>query len=221
MKTQSNFLKRISLPLFAMTVMLLVSGIFGKINAQQPTTLPPSTIILDDFSAYNNNGAVYLSWTLKAGNTCSGIQIYRAEDGINFNLAGEIGGICGSVSSAQSYSFTDYNPNKNKLNYYKLGIGTEGYSQILSIEIIDIAQGQFLVRPNPTQAQTTIFFNNDNDLPHTLHLYGMTGAVSPVSISTNKDYFEFDASSLPAGNYWFIIKNENMQIVANSRLIVH
>lgn len=181
----------------------------------------PQVIVLDNFSAYNNNGTTYLSWAIKAGNTCSGIRIYRSADAISFHKIGDIGGICGSITEAINYSFTDLNPEKNKINYYRLGIGTEGYSQTIAIEIINLEHGQVIVRPNPTQANTQFFFKNDNNKLHYLYLYGIFGAGghSPT-LSTYDDYFELDAQMLAEGMYFFIIENENKNIIANGKLLV-
>jgi len=95
--------------------------------------------ILGKFSISENNGDVYLSWSIIAGSSCNGIQIYRSIDSINFSQIGDIPGVCGSVDFTQTYDFTDNNPVKNKVNYYRLELGNQDFSQIVSIEIIDIS----------------------------------------------------------------------------------
>ena len=69
-------------------------------------------------------------------------------DKINFNQIGEISGICGSKFEKISYSFEHPNPIKNRINYYRLALGGLGFSDTISIEILDFKYG-YQVRPNP------------------------------------------------------------------------
>ncbi len=162
--------------------------------------------ILSYFSASENNGTVYLSWQIKSGSTCNGIQIYRSNDSLNFIQIGDFPGICGDISFAQDYNYTDHNPIKNSLNYYRLELGNNGYSQVVSVEVIDIAATGFQVRPNPATTQVEILFDNNNSIKHNLNLYSVTGALV-FSTSGKQDYFELDTRALSNGTYLFTISN--------------
>ena len=83
--------------------------------------------ILGKFYLSENKGTVDLHWSIMEGSTCNGIQIYRSNDSIQFSKIGEISGVCGSISEEQSYTFSDVNPFRNQVNYYRLELGIHGF----------------------------------------------------------------------------------------------
>ena len=121
--------------------------------------------IFDNFTVFENNEKVYLNWTIISGSTCNGIQIYRSTDSISYFKIGSIAGICGSSSTATNCNFTDNNPEKNKFNCYRLELGGNGTSEILSVEIIDIESG-YQIRPSPVidKAKISVFSSKKSSL---------------------------------------------------------
>lgn len=175
--------------------------------------------ILSYFSASENNGSVYLSWQIKSGSTCNGIQIYRSTNNLNFVQIGDIPGICGNISFAQDYSFTDPNPVKNSKNYYRLELGNNGFSQTVAVEVIDISVTGFQVRPNPAATQVKILFDNDISLSHNLNLYNVIGSLV-FSASGKEDFFELDTSFLSNGSYFFTISASGKSTFLQGKLMV-
>lgn len=163
--------------------------------------------ILDNFNLTDNYGKVFLSWTIISGSTCNGIQIYRSTDNISFIKVGDIAGICGSTSSPTNYNFTDENPEKNKTNFYRLELGGNGSSEILSVQIIDIESGGYQIRPNPVLAEAKIYFDNNRKLQNEIFIYNLSGKLVYTS-STKKDFFELNAETFTSGIYLFIISTE-------------
>lgn len=163
--------------------------------------------ILDNFILVENNGRVYLNWTIVSGSTCSGIQIFRSVDSISYSQIGSIAGICGSSSSAKNYNFTDENPQINKINFYRLELGGNGTSQVLSVEIIDISAGGYQIRPNPVVGNSKIYFNNNTRLEHQLLIYNLNGTQVFSSI-TMKDFFELNSAAFSSGIYIFTIASQ-------------
>ena len=175
--------------------------------------------ILDNFSVFENNGKAFLNWTITSGSTCNGIQIFRSSDNMNFIQVGEIIGICGSSSSPTPYNFTDDNPVKNSINYYRLELGSNGSSEILSIEIIDIASGGFQIRPNPVSAEAKVYFDNNKKQEHQLTLYNLNG-VSVFTTTTKEDFFLLDSVLLQSGIYLFTISTNGNLPTAQGKLLV-
>lgn len=167
-------------------------------------TIAQTSSILSFFFASENNGTVYLSWQIIAGSTCSGIQIHRSTDNINFIEVGDIPGICGDLTSPQDYDFTDFSPIKNSINYYRLELGNNGFSQVLSVEVIDISETGFQVRPNPAYGLSKILFENDNKALHNFAIHNTLGELV-YTTSGKEDFFEFDASAFQDGTYFFTI----------------
>src|SRR5437870_3891883 len=85
--------------------------------------------LLPVFEAIQVENRVQLNFTISAGNTCNGIQIFRSPDAVNFIEIGDIQGVCGSSDRSESYFFIDQAPLKNKTNYYRLQLGTLGSSE--------------------------------------------------------------------------------------------
>lgn len=175
--------------------------------------------ILENFSVREVSGDVFLSWTIVSGNTCNGIRIYRSVDGVQFSEIGDIAGVCGSTSSPTPYDFLDSNPTKNSLNYYRLELGSNGSSEILVLEVIDIQNGGYKIRPNPVSTSAKIYFDNDNNVLHFLSLYNLNGQFI-ASLKSEDDYFDFDASQFMPGLYFFHIFNENLVDKAKGNILV-
>ena len=57
------------------------------------------------FSAVQVETKVQLNFTIKAGNTCNGIEIFRSPDSVNFSLIGDIQGVCGSTDRKGDNNF--------------------------------------------------------------------------------------------------------------------
>ena len=114
-------------------------------------TMVSSQTILDDFALDLNQGKVLLAWTIKSGSVCNGIQIYRSStaDSVNFDLIEDIQGVCGDLSSPVAYTFTDEDPMPNQVNYYKLLLGGQEFSEVLGIEVLLIPSNSYLLKPHP------------------------------------------------------------------------
>lgn len=160
--------------------------------------------MLDDFSAFEYEGNVYLSWTISRGSTCNGIDIERSDNNSNFNIIGDIPGVCGSADFAQSYDWIDRSPLLNATNYYRLELGLNGHSESVSVEVISLTNGNYQVRPNPMRDFGQIYFVNSGRREHTLQVYDLSG--KPVlQMNTLDNFFEPEVNRLHAGLYLFTI----------------
>ena len=174
--------------------------------------------ILGNFTLFENNGKVYLNWSIVSGSTCNGIQIYRSTDNINYTQIGSIAGVCGNSSTAVSYNFTDTNHEKNKINYYRLELGNNGSSEILSVEIIDIESG-YQIRPNPIIGKAKIYFDNNTKLQYQLFIYNLNG-IQVYYSTTKEDYFELNTETFLSGIYLFTISMEGNLPKAKGKIMV-
>jgi hypothetical protein len=162
--------------------------------------------ILDNFTAYLDNDKIILKWTIISGSTCNGIRIYRAGDSISFNEIGSIAGICGNSSTPTPYEFSDEAPISNQVNYYRLELGTQGYSTFISIEFIKLASGNYLIRPNPVVDVATVYFQNDSHLPMKFTLTNASGNTLMTQENIIENYFVFSREELLSGLYIFTIE---------------
>lgn len=194
---------------------LLISGFlfsFGSFAQDNPA--------LGGFTASTIGGKVYLKWQLLAGATCLGIWIYRSDSSLNFAKIGQIGGVCGSLSEPQSYSFIDAQPLTNTRNFYRLELGQGNFSQVIHIDIIDLAGEAYQVRPNPFRTNSDIYFKNDLNQEYRITLFDQLGKVIERQ-QTQQDFFAIKAYGYKPGIYFFnIISADNSQQIMGKFLVL-
>jgi len=118
---------------------------------------------------------VRLSWVITGGNTCSGIIIQRSVDGQFFETIGSIDGICGSPDVDVPYVFVDPDPVANQNNYYRLELGTQGYSRPVSIEFVPLNNEGYSVKYDLTSRVATVYFENDANDKVSYSLFSISG----------------------------------------------
>jgi hypothetical protein len=175
--------------------------------------------LLSRFYSIKQDHAIELGWTIKAGSTCDGIQIYRSHDNVIFDQIGVIAGICGSEFESQHYDFTDVDPLLNGLNYYRLELGGFGFTDTLEVECVDLGNAGYQVRPHPASGNTRILFANPQNESHTLEVFHPGGG-QVFSMQTKEDRFAFDARRLAPGFYLFAIHDPAMRLVTSGPLLV-
>ncbi|HLF62626.1 MAG TPA: T9SS type A sorting domain-containing protein [Saprospiraceae bacterium] len=174
---------------------------------------------LGKFYADKIDNSVHLGWVIVAGNTCSGIQILRSIDSSSFVSIGNISGVCGSLTESQHYTFIDRNPIKNRTNYYRLELGGNGQSQIISIEMIDLPPEGFDIRPHPVSAEGKMYFDNPLGAEYHLTIYNLNGVKVSTSRSTT-EFFLISSEALASGIYLFLIQDSQRTTVLYGRLVV-
>ena len=169
----------------------------GSTNAQHP--------ILSTFDVQQVGDQMRLNWTITSGNTCNGILIERSGDGFDFEEIGVIEGICGNVSEPEDYEWFDNNPLENVENYYRIELGFQGYSQIISGVFNSYNSDGYLVYPNPTNQETQVFFQYRSGLDHCFKVYDTSGRLSFVNENINTSPIDLNFSKLESGLYYGVL----------------
>tara|TARA_B100001287_G_scaffold221934_1_gene191076 strand:- start:56 stop:619 length:564 start_codon:yes stop_codon:yes gene_type:complete len=177
-----------------------------------------SQSILADFNIDQSNGQVLLAWTIKSGSVCNGMQIFRSQDSLEYELIEDIQGVCGDLSSPVSYTFTDTEPELNTTNFYKISFGGTQESNVLSIEVYKILNNSYLLKPNPVTGISDLYFNNDNQHELVLKVYGDFGDLIYTD-TTNNTKFVLDRSFFSSGMYYFSLENLNNRNVINGKAL--
>ncbi|MDB3904879.1 T9SS type A sorting domain-containing protein [Crocinitomicaceae bacterium] len=175
--------------------------------------------ILGDFDIDQSNGKVLLAWTIKSGSVCNGMQIFRSKDSIDFVLIEDIQGVCGSLSSPVSYTYTDQTPILNNYNYYKINFGGLEESDILGIEVINILSNSYLLKPNPITGASDLYFENDNQNDVVLKVFDDFGDVIYLE-ETQTNKFILDSTSFSSGMYYFSLENKITRNVINGKAVI-
>jgi hypothetical protein len=158
------------------------------------------------FSAQQSGNAVNISFTVLSGNTCNGIDILRSTDSVNFVLAGEIEGVCGSPSDNIYYSFIDEKPVLNADNYYRLDLRQLGYSPVVKVHVYDRSRSLTLF-PNPAFTGTSVYFSPDYGRSAALSLFDSRGALLTEN-SFEGNRYELNAAGLEKGIYLVILRTD-------------
>jgi len=160
---------------------------------------------LEQFSVYEVNGKAYLYWVITAGTSCNGIAVERSETNAGFQEIYDIPGVCGSVSSPQAYDFTDQSPVFNKPSYYRLRLGNGGYSPTAAITIFSVSDEGYIVRPNPVNSNSRIYFENKKGEEKTWQLFSSSGT-QILQESTRENNFSIPIQNLSSSVYLFTIR---------------
>ena len=175
--------------------------------------------ILEKFTATEVNDEIVLNWTIEQGSTCNGIDIRRSGDSLNFELIGNIEGICGDEKKPVSYTFVDENPLRNQINYYRLELGSVGSSDIISIKYIDLGDEGYSVIPNPFFDESKVYFENSNNESHELNIYNIEGKILKKDKSDDA-YFTLIRNQMNAGMYIFTIENLESDQLKTGKFII-
>jgi len=164
---------------------------------------------ISDFLAVQQEDAIFLRWTISAGNTCDGTRIQRSVDGIIYEEIGEIPGVCGSPDQSITYDFTDTAPVRNRVNYYRLELGLLGLTSAEAVEFIILNNEGYSIQPNPVFDKSIFLFDNPDGEEHELCLTDMSGKVVMTMLTTS-DRFIIDGNLLRAGNYIFKLRKDGV-----------
>ncbi len=180
--------------------------------------------ILDNFYLFEVNGKVQVYCTITSGKTCQGIEIWRKTDRNDFEKVGHIKGICGSVSSPVSYSFTDENPPKNETLIYKLYLGGYGYTDVREVWVSDLKELAYKVIPNPARDKARIYINTSSFVSSSntyyLNLYNHNGN-KLITVESGDMFFELNVSHLNNGVYYFDMFNNEIFITFGKIYVNH
>jgi hypothetical protein len=161
-------------------------------------------LLLAGFIGKASKDVVLLQWTINSGQTCNGTIIERSADTIHFESIGEISGICGSSENPVPFNFTDESPYPNKLNYYRLELGGQGYSPVIGIPYFEYGNNASVAIPNPASSATTLYFENSHESPYYLELNSISGK-RVIEMTGKSSNVTLNLENLAAGIYVYQI----------------
>lgn len=146
--------------------------------------------------------SVVVNYIITAGSSCSGYQIQRSTDTTNFETIYDYSGICGELAKSQTITFTDENPKKNAINYYRVFIPPTDYSKITSVIYNDISEKGYILYENPIGDLLKMVSLTKSKLK----IFNQTGGLVKEILSNEDGSYSEDTSSLDSGLYYFSIE---------------
>lgn len=175
--------------------------------------------ILNYFSANLLNDQVYLSLEIKGGSQCNGITIFRSTDSLNYEEIGSIPGLCGSPDFAQAYEFTDPNPVPNAHNYYKVELGSQGFSSVAEVHYVELFSEGYKVYPNPITQDSRLYLK-DRDEDYAIEFYMLNGQkVATYHLDQSEQYVDLHAFNFPASMITFRASSENGSTISGKFVV--
>ncbi|REJ80196.1 MAG: T9SS C-terminal target domain-containing protein [Bacteroidetes bacterium] len=177
------------------TILLIILVLLGfKVSKAQ---------YLSTFTAVQIGAEVELSIVVAAGNTCNGMNILRSPDGINYSEIGNIAGICGSTSEDVKYSWTDTDPLRNSVNYYRIDLITLGYSLPVTVFYLHFDKSPVLMYPNPVTSNSNVYLNIGRNDVFDVLIYSVEGRLVKSISGVRGNHFMISAEDFIPGMYKF------------------
>jgi len=163
----------------------------------------PPMLVAFEVNRFQNS--IIVNWEIESGNLCSGLQVEHSSDSINFTSIYDYPGVCGSSTANERYTFTHANPITNSKNYYRINLGTNGISEILSITFVKVEEDGYALFPMPVESNSKIYFSNDNNETVDFFVFNSAGAevIKQEGLKTNE--IGLGKLTLPLGIYHFNI----------------
>ena len=172
--------------------------------------------ILKNFFAQQQGEGVYLQWTIDAGQTCNDIIIERAGNSKSFEKIGFIAGVCGSPDQEMVYRYTDTIPLKNQQNHYRLELGSQGYSESVSVKTIITGSEGYHVVKNPARNNLSIYFEDKGY--KTLQIFDLNGNQQLIRDFSGQEFSE-PLHDFSPGLYIFRVETENRNLISGKFVI--
>lgn len=164
--------------------LLVVFSVWSVVGQNHPA--------LSSFTYIKERNQVILVFVLKLGASCNGVGIFRSIDKENYDLIGQIEGVCGSSDQETTYTYVDENPDLSGPNYYELSIGFQGKTEPpLLVEYFKLAKGGLGISPNPTTYNGTPkvrWLNPEKDLC-VLKVYSPNGTLIHTEDVSEEEFY--------------------------------
>ena len=145
---------------------------------------------------------------LQASVTCPGYQILKGSDSLNLNPIYVYPGICGSTNFNQTFSYTDFSPNKLTPNFYQIHIPPNDYSIVKRVDLA-ASFSNLLIYPQPVEDALSILISGQKNYYYEINIFDRFGRKKGFGSGNATDKISLDVSSFAEGVYVFYIVTNN------------
>src|SRR5690554_687016 len=210
-------------PYNGQTVTANVTDACGTVRTAQFQIQCPLAVSLTAFNVENLGKSVLLEWTTETETNNDYFEVYRSQDGKEFEVLEKIKG-AGNSNQTLHYQFKDERPLLG-VSYYKLGIvdmdGNTEYTDIKTVQRNSENQNIQLI-PNPAKEKVAIAFDFPTTGAYQIKIIDALGKEKYNNIKELKKGMQtinVDTKSYGQGVYTVIIVTKNN--VNSARLIIN
>lgn len=189
------FIYKISLSI----VFILLFSFFSFSQSPHP--------IVNYFTATTFDNQIILNWEIQSGETCNGMKLLYSQDSVNFIEIADFPGICGDPNTASRYTFLHTNPQNLQNNYYKVRLGTQGDTYVISHYFIQIDETGYFIYNDPNTNSLTLYFENPNNEIWTLLFFNSLGKLEYEKKNLLSDKIILSQESFSNGLHYFILQS--------------
>lgn len=174
--------------------------------------------ILSEFIVVRQHVGLLLRWTITGGNQCNGTRIFRSADGETFEQIGHISGLCGSEIIDVSYSHLDTFPLPNAYNHYRLEMGGQGFTTIITQFYTYFGNGNHARLTDPASGTVRLLFSNAFEKRVHLEIMDMNGR--PIhSAETGMSDFNVSTLGWKGGVYVYRITGGDDGVIVGRMMV--
>jgi len=102
--------------------------------------------------------------------------------------------------------FIDENPEANQTNYYRLELGSQGFTTLLTVDFFPLNDDGYSLILDNISSKATIYFNNPNQLTTAFELFTLDGKIKATDETTDSKII-IHLEGLPAQLFILSISN--------------
>jgi len=194
----------------------LVSDSIGSRAWRQLTAVQSGSALplqLLNFAGHKSESSSLLYWVVASELGVSRYQLFRSDNARTWSLISSVAPSCTNCAEQAEYQVIDPTP-QSGANFYRLKIETEGtfhYSKIVQIDFPMVSE--LKLSPNPFSNQLLITGLQPNN-EYSFEVKASDGRLLLGKIIPNAtSQFSIDASSWPAGVYFFYLNSGKQQVL--------
>jgi hypothetical protein len=170
-------------------------------------SLQEASEVLSRFSVQEGERTALIEWTIKGGKGCSQFFIEHSTDGVNYREFYKYPGFCGGEPVDIRFFTYHKNPEKGKVNHYRLYLGEFGYSRVESFYVPRDNEPGYSLFPLPATSQTVLHFRNPHRTDFRLQLFEASGRECYSRTGIITEEVAIGALNLRPGTYFFTLTN--------------
>ncbi len=205
------------------TITVTITNACNKTRTVNYVISCPLAAVINSFDITNHPASVSLNWKTESEKETKRFEIYRSDDGTNFEYLTSVNAI-GNTNSGKNYSITDERP-LSGISYYKLGIvsnsGEIEYSDIKSVQRY-LSADKIHIIPNPASDHVSIGYTAMHTENCTLTITDAIGHIvyqTEETIEKGMKTWNLDATKFAKGIYTVTVVSVDSK--KTSRLVIH